>query len=155
MAVLRLRLPPAESRAISRLVKKLSSLQGPALSEAADWLKATLEPLCLEIAVYKLVQQLKVRHAAKRVAAAHILEALGPVAAPQLVADLYDSKDTAFRLRLLQVMTAIGPAARDVLAPAFIQILVNQPEQVLCDAGWKGLMRLGAHRKAHPEDGTI
>jgi hypothetical protein len=151
MALLRPRLSSAISRVVSKLVKRLCALEGQALCEAVANTTATLEPHPLEITVYKLVQQLKLRDAAKQKAAARVLEVLGPVAAPQLVADLYDSKDTAFRLRLLDVMICIGPAARFTTVPAFIQIMIDQPEQVLIDKGLEALRKLGpVDRKAAP-----
>ncbi len=143
MTTLRLRLPPAVSRIVSKFVKRLCALEGAALSEAVDWTKANVAPLSLEITIYKLIRQLNVRDAAKRDSAARVLELLGPVAAHHLVVHLWASNDTAFRLRLVRVMITIGPAARDQLAPAFIGLIVNQPEQALRDAGWDGLLRLG------------
>ncbi len=96
-----------------------------------------------EILVDKLIQQLKERDAAKQESATRVLEALGPGTAPQLVAHLLDSKDTAFRLRLVDVMTAIGPASPDVV-PACIRLLFTEPAGPLREAALEAVGKLGA-----------
>ena len=151
MAALSVCLSRAASRAISRLIKRLYALEGLELPEAVDTIKATVDPRCLEIVADRLVRQLKVGDAEKRTKAARVLELLGPVAASQLVAHLRTSKDTAFRLRLVDVMIAIVPAAREQLALAFIGLVLYQPDEALREAGWKGYETLGpAGRGAGP-----
>jgi hypothetical protein len=76
------------------------------------------------------------------------------VAVPQLVADLYETGNATFRLRLVGVLAGIGPAAREVVSTALIGLLVNQPDAALRDAAWAGLLSLGpACEAAGPEKG--
>ena len=144
MATRHLRLPPAVSRAVSKFLGRLCALEGPELAAAVGRVRATGgDPRALDIAVHFLVRRLRGRDPAKQAKAAQVLELLGPVAAPQLVADLYQTPNAAFRLRLVGVLAGIGPAAREVVSTALIGLLANQPDAALRDAAWAGLMRLG------------
>src|SRR5262249_9612981 len=139
MATRHLRLPPAVSRAVSRFVGQLCALEGPELAAAVERVRATGgDRRALDIALHFLVRRLRGRAPARQRKAAQVLELLGPVAAPQLVADLYETPDAAFRLRLVGVLAGIGAAAREVVSTALIGLLGNQVDAALREAAWKG-----------------
>ena len=67
------------------------------------------------------------------------LKEIGPPAVNMLVAHLFESKDTAYRLRLIDILAAIGPRANLKVVMSLIAMLINQQNPVICAATWQAL----------------
>jgi uncharacterized protein YjeT (DUF2065 family) len=144
MTISRVRVLPELSQAISHLIDRLFAMDGQELTAAVARIQTTGgDPRALEIAADFLVHELLGRDAARNLKAARVLELLGPVAAPHLARQLFGTRNAALRLRLVGVLAAIGPAAREVVATSLLELMINQPDATLRAAAWAGLMRMG------------
>lgn len=142
---LRLRLRPKLAQGMAELVQRLCEFEGPELSAAVEKVKSFGDARFVYMTVWTLIDNLKSNDPTKQLKSTVILQLFGPLAAESVAACLFtcDSKDQAFQLRLIEVLSRIGGAARGTVGMTLFSLLSNRIDKVIRDAAIAGLARLG------------
>jgi HEAT repeats len=137
------RLAPALSREVSRLVGTVLDKEGADLRRVIEVVRAMVPASVIQLLISRLVSQLKSRDPSRRQRAALALAAIGPPAVGQLVMHLFGSKNTPFRVRVIETLGQIGRRARTPVVFALAGALTDQKDEAIRRAAWEALIGLG------------